>query len=850
MMVPRTVHDPVCGMSVNTVTEKLHTLHDGHDYYFCSEHCQRKFGADPAAFVADEASITHDQSLAGQTAWTCPMHPEIRETHPGKCPKCGMALEPAEKTGNAPAMPAMEHGQKSGSNTGHDHHTSTNEMPSLAGNHTIWTCPMHPQIRQDHSGDCPLCGMALEPEDPTGHNEENPELRDFTRRLIVAGVLAIPLMLIAMGGDVGLHLVPPVLSPWVQLALTLPAVCWAGLPFFQRGLASLRTGHFNMFTLIMFGVGAAFGYSLVATIFPDAFPATFRMPDGSLPVYYEAAGVVVALVLVGQVLELRARAATGNAIRALLDLTPKQAHRIGADGQENDVAVEDIATGDRLRVRPGESVPVDGMVLNGASSVDEAMITGEPAPVAKKPGDAVTGGTINGTGSLEIEARAVGSDTMLARIVAMVATAQHSRAPIQSIADRVSDWFVPLVLGISLVTFVVWYFVGPAPRFGHALLNAISVLIIACPCALGLATPMSIMVGTGRGAREGVLVRNAEALQALDKVDTLVVDKTGTLTEGHPRLIALDVAPAWQEDDVLRLAASIEAQSQHPLAQAVVRALKERHGTLVQISDFGSQPGLGVSGTADGRQVVIGNAERLKQAGADPAPLEADATRYRQSGAGVMFVAIDGKAAGTIAVADPLREDTKAALAALHDDGMRIVMLTGDNETTARAVAQAAGNIAEVHAGLKPQDKADIIRQLESVGRHVAMTGDGVNDAPALAAASVGIAMGTGTDVAIESAGITLAHGSLGALVRARKLAHAIMRNIRQNLAFSFLFNGIGIPVAAGVLYPVFGLLLSPMIAGAAMALSSVTVVTNALRLGRISDGGHSARDARTGNLL
>nr|WP_231854124.1 copper-translocating P-type ATPase [Gluconacetobacter diazotrophicus] len=771
------------------------------------------------------------------TVWTCPMHPEVRETQPGKCPKCGMTLQQADETGAMPSMPGMNNHQMRHAMTRHDpEHASPTSMKAAlpsAGSHTIWTCPMHPQIRRDDPGNCPLCGMALEPEEPAGQSEESPELKDFTRRLIVAAALAVPLLIVSMGGDVGLRLLPPVLSPWVQLALTLPIVCWAGLPFFQRGLASLPTLHFNMFTLIMFGVGAAFGYSLAATFAPNVFPATFRTPDGTLPVYYEAAGVVVALVLLGQVLELRARAATGNAIRALLDLTPKQAHRIGADDREQDVPVEDVMKGDRLRVRPGESVPVDGTVLDGASSVDESMITGEPAPVEKKAGDPVTGGTINGTGSLEIEAQAVGSDTMLARIVKMVASAQRSRAPIQTVADRVSGWFVPLVLAVSIVTFIVWYAVGPAPRFGHALLNAISVLIIACPCALGLATPMSVMVGTGRGAREGVLVRDAGALQAVDKVDTLVVDKTGTLTEGHPKLIALDVAEGWREDEVLRPAASVEAESQHPLAQAVVRALKERHGEPAPVGDFASQPGLGVSGTVNGHQVVIGNAERLKQAGVDTAPLEATAGARRQDGAGVMFVAIDGRLAGLIAVADPLRADTKAALAALHADGLRIVMLTGDNEATAAAVAKAAGNIAEIHAGLKPQDKADIIRRLEAAGAHVAMTGDGVNDAPALAAASVGIAMGTGTDVAIESAGITLAHGSLGALVRARTLAHDTMHNIRQNLAFSFLFNGIGIPVAAGVLYPVFGLLLSPMIGGAAMALSSVTVITNALRLGK-----------------
>lgn len=808
--------DPVCGMLVDPATSRFKSDRNGHLSFFCSAHCQKKFEDNPTTFVKNDVTPA--------AVWTCPMHPEITEAHPGTCPKCGMTLEPVKEV-QEKAVPSMR-GMSC-------HHAP--QQPSAAGEGkpgTIWTCPMHPQIRQDHPGNCSLCGMALEPAEPTGAERENPELHDFRRRLIVSVFLAVPLMLIAMGGDVGLHLVPGSWSPWVQLALTTPIVCWAGLPFFQRGLASLRTGHFNMFTLIMFGVGAAFGYSLAATLAPWAFPGSFRMPDGALPVYYEAAGVVVALVLLGQVLELRARAATGDAIRALLDLTPKQAHRTGENGQPTDIAVDAVVVGDRLRVLPGESIPVDGRVLDGTSSVDEAMITGEPAPVAKKIGSTVTGGTINGNGSLEIEAQAVGSDTMLARIVQLVASAQRSRAPIQAVADRVAGWFVPLVLAISVLTFIVWYIVGPAPRFGHALLNAISVLIIACPCALGLATPMSIMVGTGQGAREGVLVRNAEALQALDRVDTLVVDKTGTLTEGHPKLISVEAANGWPENEVLRFAASVETRSQHPLAQAIVQGQKDRHGEPGVLTHFASQPGLGVSGSVEGHTVVVGNAECLKQAGADVSPVEASATAHREAGAGVMFVAVDGRLAGLIAVADPLRADTRASLAALHVDGLRIIMLTGDSEATARAVAAQSGNIAEVHAGLKPQDKADIVKHLTAQGAHVAMTGDGVNDAPALAAASVGIAMGTGTDVAIESAGITLAHGSLEALVRARRLAHATMRNIRQNLAFSFLFNGIGIPIAAGVLYPICGLLLSPVIGGAAMALSSVTVVTNALRLG------------------
>lgn len=700
---------------------------------------------------------------------------------------------------------------------------------------TIWTCPMHPQIRRDGPGTCPICGMALEPEEPSLDDAPNPELVDFTRRLWVSGVLTLPLLAISMGAEMlGIRLVDPKWSPWVQLLLTAPIVLWGGLPFFERGWASLKTRHYNMFTLIAIGVGAAFTYSLVATVAPGLFPPSFRQHGMMIPVYYEAAGVVVTLVLLGQVLELRARAATGRAIRALLNLAPKTARRIDADGGESEVPLGEVMVGDRLRVRPGEAIPVDGMVIEGRSPVDESMLTGEPAPVLKEAQARVTGGTVNSTGSLVIEARAIGSDTVLARIVKMVAQAQRSRAPIQAVADRISGWFVPLVVAIAVATFVVWNLVGPEPRFGHALLNAIAVLIIACPCALGLATPMSIMVGTGRGAHAGVLVKNAEALQALEKVDTLVIDKTGTLTEGRPKLIAAEPLGDLGEDALIAAAAAVESRSEHPLARAIVEAAEARRLELAPVEDFESQTGLGISGRVGGRAVVVGNAAQMRRVGIDPAALDETAERHRSEGAGVMLVAIEGRLAGLVAVADPLKESARDAIAALHRDGLRIVMLTGDSRGTAEAIARQIGGIDEVHADLKPEDKARIVGELKAKGATVAMAGDGINDAPALAAADVGVAMGTGTDVAIESAGMTLTKGDLSAMVRARRLAHATMGNIRQNLFFSFLFNGIGVPVAAGVLYPVAGILMSPMFAGAAMALSSFTVVLNALRLNAV----------------
>ena len=699
----------------------------------------------------------------------------------------------------------------------------------------MWTCPMHPEIRRDGPSTCPICGMALEPEEPSLDDAPNPELVNFTRRWWVSAALAVPLLILTMGTEfMGLHLVDPELSPWIQLALTAPIVLWAGWPFFTRGWTSIITRKLNMFTLIAIGVGAAFIYSVVATAAPGMFPETFRMHGGMVPVYYEAAGVVVALVLLGQVLELRARAATGKAIRALLNLAPKTARRINADGTETEIPLADVQTGDRLRVRPGEAVPVDGIVIEGRSSVDESMLTGEPLPVAKEATSALTGGTVNGTGSIVMEAQAVGSDTMLARIVRMVAEAQRSRAPIQAVADRISGWFVPLVIAIAILSFMVWSLVGPEPRIGHALLNAIAVLIIACPCALGLATPMSIMVATGRGAHAGVLVKHAEALQAFEKVDTLVIDKTGTLTEGKPKLVAIETIGDMNEDELLALTAAVEARSEHPLAHAIVTAAQERKLTLDEPKNFDVQVGTGISAVVGGRTVVIGNTAQMQSIGVDAAPLNDAAEARRREGAGVMLVAVDGKLAGLVAVADPIRANARESIEALRKQGLRVIMLTGDDPTTAQVVADAVGGLDGVHAELKPDDKARIVGELKASGAKVAMAGDGINDAPALATADVGLAMGTGTDVAIESAGITLTKGDLATVVRARALAKATMRNIRQNLFFSFLFNGIGVPVAAGVLYPISGILMSPMFAGAAMALSSFTVVMNALRLNRV----------------
>ena len=691
---------------------------------------------------------------------------------------------------------------------------------------------MHPQIRQDHPGNCPICGMALEPLEPSLDDSPNPELIDMTRRFWVSAAFSLPLIILALAME--LFSVHVNQSNWIGLGLATPVVLWGGWPFFERFWVSLKTRNLNMFTLIGLGVGVAYGYSLVATMIPTIFPRSLRTMDGLVPVYFEAAAVITTLVLLGQVLELRARYATGKAIRALLGLAPKTARRIGADGAEEDVPLEHVQVGDLLRVRPGEKVPVDGVVVEGHSSIDESMISGEPVPVEKIAGDKVTGATVNGTGSLVMRAERVGKDTMLSQIVRMVAEAQRSRAPIQKLADQVSGWFVPAVVLIAVATFVIWSLIGPEPRLSHALVNAIAVLIIACPCALGLATPMSIMVGTGRGASAGVLVKNAEALELMEKVDTLVVDKTGTLTLGKPKLIEVRPAPGFDEADVLRLAAALEKGSEHPLAAAIVAGAADRGIDVPDSSDFSSHTGKGVSGTADGRAVALGNKALLTDMGIDSEALEHDADGFRAEGQGVMFVAIDGKLAGLVVVADPIKDSAVEAVAGLRRAGLRIVMMTGDNRRTAEAVARQVGGIDEVMADVLPQQKQAVVERLRSEGRRVAMAGDGINDAPALAAADVGIAMGTGTDVAMESAAVTLVKGDLGGIIRARKLSREVMRNIRQNLFFSFVFNAAGVPIAAGVLYPTFGLLLSPIIAGAAMAFSSVAVIGNSLRLRRV----------------
>ena len=696
---------------------------------------------------------------------------------------------------------------------------------------TIYTCPMHPQIRQSGPGSCPICGMALEPEMPSVDTGPSAELTDMTRRFWIGLALALPVFILEMGGHLlNLHMLPPQTSNWVQLVLATPVVLWAGWPFFERAWQSLVTRNLNMFTLIALGTGVAWTYSIVATVAPQLFPPAFRNHDGSVAIYFEASAVITVLVLLGQVLELRAREQTGGAIRALLGLAPKTARRIAADNSEQDIDLEQVAVGDRLRVRPGEKVPVDGELVEGRSSVDESMVTGESMPVTKNAGAKLIGGTMNQTGSFVMRADKVGRDTMLAQIVQMVANAQRSRAPIQRLADQVSGWFVPLVIAAALIAFAVWSIWGPEPRLTFGLIAAVSVLIIACPCALGLATPMAIMVGVGRGAQSGVLIKNAEALERFEKIDTLVVDKTGTLTEGRPRVTALVAQAGVNEDDLLRLAASLERGSEHPLAAAIVAAAQEKGLSLSTAADFDSPVGKGVVGTIEGKRIAIGNRAYLAELGADTAALEEKAEALRLEGATAVFVVIDGAAAGIIGIADPVKATTPEAVRALRADGIRVVMLTGDNRTTAEAVARRLG-ITEIEAEILPEDKSKIVEKLRREGRVVAMAGDGVNDAPALAAADVGIAMGTGTDVAIESAGVTLLRGDLQGIVRARRLSAATMSNIRQNLFFAFIYNAAGVPIAAGVLYPVFGLLLSPIIAAAAMALSSVSVIANSLRL-------------------
>lgn len=697
---------------------------------------------------------------------------------------------------------------------------------------TVYTCPMHPEIRQVGPGSCPICGMALEPELVTAASAPNPELTDFTRRFWIGLALSVPVLALEMGGHLtGLMMsMSGQTSAWIQFALATPVVLWSGWPFFERGARSLVTRHLNMFTLIAMGVGVAWIYSVVATVAPHLFPPAFRRADGSVPIYFEAAAVITVLVLLGQVLELRAREQTSGAIRALLDLAPKTARRVRADRTDEEVGLDQILVGDNLRVRPGEKVPVDGELVEGRVAIDESMVTGESMPVTKEPGDKVIGGAINKTGSFVMRAEKVGADTLLSQIVQMVAQAQRSRAPIQRMADLVSGWFVPAVILVAAIAFAVWASVGPEPRFAFALVAAVSVLIIACPCALGLATPLSIMVGVGRGAQAGVLIKNAEALERFEKIDTIVIDKTGTLTEGRPAVIAIHPAAGFKEAELLRLAASLERGSEHPLADAILRAATERKLALVEPMDFDSPVGKGVLGRIDGRRVSLGSGKFMAEQGVDTSTLDAEAESLRADGATAIFAAVDGALAGVFAIADPIKATTLRAVQALQGEGVRLVMMTGDNRTTALAVARQLG-ITEVEAEVLPQDKAAVVQRLRAEGRKVAMAGDGVNDAPALAAAEVGVAMGAGSDVAIESAGVTLLKGDLQGLVKARRLSHAVMSNIRQNLFFAFAYNVAGVPIAAGLLYPVFGWLLSPAIAAGAMALSSVSVVTNALRL-------------------
>jgi heavy metal translocating P-type ATPase len=774
--------------------------------------------------------MQRENASSGEYArqFTCPMHPEVRQNEPGKCPKCGMTLQPVP----GPASDAA-HGHGHG-RAHHEHHAAPATVappPVNGGKGVEYTCPMHPQVRQIGPGNCPICGMALEPVIATGEIGDSPELRDMTRRFWIGLALALPVFVLEMGGHLfDLHLLAGQTSNWVQLLLGTPVVLWAGWPFFVRAWASVKNRSLNMFTLIALGTGAAWMYSIVGTLAPALFPRELRGHDGAIAVYFEAAAVITVLVLLGQVLELRAREKTSGAIKALLDLAPKTAVRVSASGADETVQIDAIEAGELLRVRPGEKVPVDGELTEGKGTVDESMVTGEPMPVAKVPGSKVTAGTINQTGGFVMRAEKVGADTLLSQIVHMVAAAQRSRAPIQRMADQVAAWFVPMVIGVALLTFIVWMLWGPSPAFSYALVAAVAVLIIACPCALGLATPMSIMVGVGRGAQHGVLIRDAEALERMEKVDTLVVDKTGTLTEGRPTVVHIEAAAGTNADDLLQKLASVERASEHPLAMAVVQAAQQRKLAFSEVTEFDSPVGKGVVGNVGGMALVSGAAKFLAERGVDVAPLQDAAEQQRARAATVIFVALDGKLAGFVAIADPIKETTPAALKALREAGVRIVMLTGDGKTTAQAVGKALG-IDEVVAEVFPDEKANIVQRLRREGRVVAMAGDGVNDAPALAAAEVGVAMGTGTDVAMESAGVTLLKGDLMGIVRARKLSRATMRNIRQNLFLSFAYNVAGIPLAAGVLYPFFGLLLSPVVAAAAMALSSVSVIANALRL-------------------
>jgi P-type Cu+ transporter len=805
--VTEELHDPVCGMTVTPQSEHHHTYR-GTDYYFCCNGCREKFAADPGHYLQPReqpaaAACPTGVCDSGSQTYVCPMCPEVREQGPGACPSCGMALEP--------------------------------ESPQAPATRTEYTCPMHPEIVQDSPGSCPKCGMALEPRTVTVA-EENPELADMTRRFWISTALAVPVFLLAMVADMAPQLLPAALPmravQWIQCALATPVVLWGGWPFLVRGVQSVRTWNLNMFTLIGLGVTVAWCYSLVALLAPAVFPPVMRHADGTVAVYFEAAAVITALVLLGQVLELKARGQTSEALRLLLGLAPNTARRVNADGSETDIPLEQVQVGDTLRVRPGEKIPVDGTVTEGTSSIDESMVTGESIPVEKGVGAAVIGATVNGTGSLLLRAGKVGADTLLARIVQMVGAAQRSRAPIQRLADVVAGWFVPAVVAIAAVTFLVWWAWGPEPRLAHAIVNAVAVLIIACPCALGLATPMSIMVGTGKGATLGVLIRNAEALETMEKVDTLVVDKTGTLTEGRPELIGVLTAAGFEENAVLQLAASLERASEHPLAAAIIQGAERRGIELYPVSAFDSLTGRGVTGTINGHRVGLGNKRLLAELNIDAGSVPQRDEGKRCEGQTALFVVIDDQAAGLLCVADPIKASTPEAIRELYQDGIKVVMLTGDTQTTAMAVANRL-SIERFEAEVLPERKSEIIRQLQAEGRIVAMAGDGINDAPALAQAHVGIAMGSGTDIAMESAGITLVKGDLRGILRARHLSRAVMRNIRQNLFFAFLYNSLGVPVAAGVLYPFFGLLLSPMIAAVAMSFSSVSVISNSLRLRR-----------------
>jgi len=832
----QTVTDPVCGMTVDPESAAGSFEYNGEAYYFCSQHCLQKFREDPERFLnkpvqplmvqpvgirrersqhttnnpvatapgSDESNPVANAPGSEKTTYTCPMHPEVRKDKPSSCPKCGMALEPV--------------------------------IVAAAPTKTEYTCPMHPQIVRNAPGSCPICGMALEPRTVSLQDEENPELVDMTRRFWVSAVLSLPVFLIGMGefipGALLQRIAPMNVWVWIQLALATPVVLWGAWPFFVRGWQSIVNRSLNMFTLIGLGVAVAYVYSVTATVFPDVFPHSFRGHDGSVPVYFEAAAVITTLVLLGQVLELRARSRTGEAIKALLGLAPKTARLVREDGADEEVSLDDVTVGDRLRVRPGEKVPVDGVVLEGASAVDESMISGEPIPVTKRPGDRVIGATVNTTGTFVMLAERVGAETMLAQIVQMVAEAQRSRAPIQKLADRVSAYFVPAVVTLACITFIVWSVFGPEPRMVHGLVNAVAVLIIACPCALGLATPMSIMVATGKGARSGVLFKNAEAIEVLKEVDTLVVDKTGTLTEGRPKLVSLVAEAEIDERELLRMAASLERGSEHPLAAAIVAGAEERGIELTKATMFESLTGKGVTGEVDGHKVGLGNRALLEELGINAGVLSERAEALRADGQTVMFVTVDGRALGLIGVADPIKATTPQAIKLLHDEGIRIVMLTGDSQTTAQAVAKKL-SLDDVIAEVLPNQKAEIVKRFQSEGRRVAMAGDGINDAPALAQADVGIAMGTGTDVAMESASVTLVKGDLRGIVRAIRLSRATMRNIKQNLFFAFVYNALGLPIAAGILYPFFGILLSPMIAAAAMSFSSVSVIANAMRLNR-----------------